>query len=586
MVLVHGPYRRRGLATRLVERAVASLGDRGLVPLLDATPAGEEVYARMGFRPVEALTRWRGQGGGDGLSAPAVDRAALRRLAGLDEAAFGADRSAILDDLVARPGCICVIDGAGDGFLLSRRGRTATQLGPVVARDTHTALALFSAGLAAVSGTVLVDLPDRAPAVAELAVTARTHARALVRPHGAGARRRLRRSRPRPRQRRPGVRLMYWQELPADALAVFRTGAVIPAHPLALDADRRLDERRQRALTRYYIDAGAGGLAVGVHTTQFAIREAGLYRPVLELAVETAREWTDRPLFLVAGVSGRTAQAVVEARLARTLGYHAALVSLAGLRGESEEAMIAHCVAVADEMPVLGFYLQPAVGGVLLSSGFWRRLAAIENVIGIKVAPFDRYRTLDVMHGVAAAGARGSHLAVHRQRRPHRARPDRALPNGGRRAALRRRPSRPLVGLDAHRRAACSSAAMQLARLDAVPNDLLALDSAVTDCNAAFFDVANGFHGAIAGCHEVLRRQGLLEGRWCLAPDEDLSPGQAEAIDRVYRLYPELADDAFVAANLERWLRLSEPRGLRRFDGTSTVALSCICDENASDALH
>ena len=198
---------------------------------------------------------------------------------------------------------------------------------------------------------------------------------------------------------------MHWQEIPDKALEVFRAGAVIPAHPLALDESRRLDQRRQRALTRYYIDAGSGGLAVGVHTTQFAIREAGLYRPVLELAAETAAGWTPRPLFLIAGAAGHTEQAVAEARTARALGYHAVLVSMAALKGETEDAMIGHCHAVAAEMPVVGFYLQPAVGGVALTRSFWRRLAAIENVIGIKVAPFDRYATLDVVHGVAEAGA-------------------------------------------------------------------------------------------------------------------------------------------------------------------------------------
>ena len=245
---------------------------------------------------------------------------------------------------------------------------------------------------------------------------------------------------------------MNWQEIPDEALAVFRAGAVIPAHPLALDEGRRLDPRRQRALTRYYIDAGAGGLAVGVHTTQFAIREAGLYRPVLELAAETASGWAPRPLFLIAGASGHTDQAVAEARTARSLGYHAVLVSLAALKGETEDAMIDHCQAVAAEMPVVGFYLQPAVGGVALTRSFWRRLAGIENVIGIKVAPFDRYATLDVLHGVAEAGALERISPLHGQRRPHRPRSRRSLPHPGGRSALRRRSARPLVRLDTHRR--------------------------------------------------------------------------------------------------------------------------------------
>jgi dihydrodipicolinate synthase/N-acetylneuraminate lyase len=346
---------------------------------------------------------------------------------------------------------------------------------------------------------------------------------------------------------------MHWREIPEDVLAVFRAGAVVPAHPLALDERRRLDPRRQRALTRYYLDAGSGGLAVGVHTTQFAIREAGLYRPVLELAAETAAGWADRPVFLIAGAVGGTEQAVAEARTARSLGYHAVLLGLAALKGASEDALVAHCDAVAAEMPVVGFYLQPAVGGIPLARSFWRRLAELENVIGVKVAPFDRYATLDVVHGVAEAGAQ-ERVSLYTGNDDHIVL-DLTVPFRTQAGELRF-----VGGLLGHWSVWVRTAVEILERCravrgePAVPADLLALDGAVTDCNAAFFDVANGFHGVIAGCHEVLRRQGLLEGRWCLDPGEDLSPGQADAIDRVYRLYPELADDAFVAANLERWL--------------------------------
>jgi len=346
---------------------------------------------------------------------------------------------------------------------------------------------------------------------------------------------------------------MHWQEIPDEALATFRAGTVIPAQPLALDAERGLDPRRQRALSRYYLDAGAGGLAVGVHTTQFAIREAGLFGPVLELAAESAAAWTDRTPFLVAGAIGDTEQALAEARVARSLGYHAVLLGLAALRGESEASLIAHCRSVAEEMPVVGFYLQRAVGGLELPRSFWRRFAEIENVIGIKVAPFDRYATLDVVHGVAEAGA-AERIALYTGNDDHIVL-DLAVPFRTEAGELRF-----AGGLLGHWSVWTRTAVEILERCravrgeSAVPVDLLALDSAVTDCNAAFFDVANGFHGVIAGCHEVLRRQGLLAGRWCLDPDEDLSPGQAEAIDRVYRLYPELADDDFVAANLDRWL--------------------------------
>lgn len=346
---------------------------------------------------------------------------------------------------------------------------------------------------------------------------------------------------------------MHWSDIPADVLAGFRAGTVIPAQPLALNAERRFDLRRQRALSRYYVDAGAGGLAVGVHTTQFAIRDVGLHRPVLEAAAEVASDWAARRLMLIAGAVGPTAQAVAEAETARAIGYHAVLLSLAALRGASEDELIDHCRAVAAVMPLVGFYLQPAVGGIRLTETFWRRFAAIENVVGIKVAPFNRYATLDVMHGVAASGA-AERIALYTGNDDHIVL-DLLQPFRTDAGELRF-----VGGLLGHWSVWVRSAVEILERCKAVrgqasvPTDLLALDSAVTDCNAAFFDAANAFHGVIAGCHEVLRRQGLLEGRWCLDPRETLSPGQMDAIDRVYRRYPELNDDAFVRANLDRWL--------------------------------
>src|SRR6059058_2335993 len=202
---------------------------------------------------------------------------------------------------------------------------------------------------------------------------------------------------------------MHWTELPSDSFAVLKRGAVIPAHLLALDAQRKLDVRRQRAMTRYYLDAGAGGIAIGVHATQFAIRDVGLYEPVLELAMLEAREWIPiggpRPLFMIAGLAGKTEQAVREARVAQQLGYHGGLLSLVAMKGASEDELIAHCRAVAEVMPVIGFYLQRAVGGIDLPCSFWRRFAEIENVIAVKMAPFNRYRTLDVIRGVVAAQA-------------------------------------------------------------------------------------------------------------------------------------------------------------------------------------
>jgi hypothetical protein len=347
-----------------------------------------------------------------------------------------------------------------------------------------------------------------------------------------------------------------WTDLPADVLAILRRGAVLPAHPLALDEDRRFDARSQRALSRYYIDAGAGGLAVGVHATQFAIRDAGLYRPVLELAAETARSWARRPLVMIAGAIGRTRQAVEEARLARALGYHAVLLGLGAMRGAGEDELIEHTSAVAREMPLIGFYLQAAVGGIFLSRSFWTRFASIDNVIAIKVAPFDRYKTLDVAFGLAAAGAE-ERVTLYTGNDDHIV-ADLAMPlrirAGGREAVLRFR-----GGLLGHWSVWTKRAVELLDRVHAcagsgaVPDDLLALDAMVTDCNSVIFDVANGFAGCIPGCHEVLRRQGLMRTVHCLDPNEVLSPGQAAGIDRLYATYPELTDDAFVRANLERW---------------------------------
>jgi dihydrodipicolinate synthase/N-acetylneuraminate lyase len=344
-------------------------------------------------------------------------------------------------------------------------------------------------------------------------------------------------------------------------------GIAIPAHPLALDASRRLDRDRQRALSRYYLDAGAGGLAVGVHTTQFAIREAGLFEDVLGLAAETVRSW--RPLgheekprpVLVAGACGRRQQAIAEARLARGLGYDAVLLSLAALQGASEDELVAHCDAVAAEMPLIGFYLQPAVGGLDLPVSFWTRFAAIDNVVAIKVAPFHRYRTLDVVRGLVAARAE-QRVALYTGNDDHivldLVTPFDVMRDG---EPVRVRFRGGLLGhwsvwtksaVDLLERCKAAAAAQDAgAGIDA---GLLALDSRVTDCNGAFFDVANGFAGCIAGCHEVLRRQGLLEGIACLDPHEGLGPGQAGEIDRVLAEHADLGDDGFVRAHLERWL--------------------------------
>jgi dihydrodipicolinate synthase/N-acetylneuraminate lyase len=328
------------------------------------------------------------------------------------------------------------------------------------------------------------------------------------------------------------------------------SGCVIPAHPLALTADRRLDERRQRALTRYYLAAGAGGLAVGVHTTQFAIRnpQVGLFRPVLELAAEEMNR-AGRPLVRIAGICGPTAQAVTEAGLARDLGYDAGLLSLAALSDANVDALVAHSRAVADVLPVVGFYLQPSVGGRVLPYSFWRRFAEIEGVVAIKIAPFNRYQTQDVVRAVIEAG-----------------RDDIALYTGNDDAIVADlltpfrfagRERRIVGGLLGHwsvwtRRAV---ELLDRCRLAAATPDLLRLGVEVTDSNAAFFDAANAFRGCIAGLHEVLRRQGLLEGLWCLDAHETLGPGQLAEIDRVSAAYPHLNDDEFVARHRDEWLR-------------------------------
>jgi len=335
-----------------------------------------------------------------------------------------------------------------------------------------------------------------------------------------------------------------------DFRARLHEGIAIPAHPLALNRNRKLDERRQRALSRYYIAAGAGGLAVGVHTTQFAIRnpQIGLFKPVLALAAEEMSR-ARRPLVRIAGICGKTKQAVAEAETIRDLGYHAGLLSLAAYRKANEKQLLAHCRAVAEVIPMVGFYLQPAAGGRLLPCSFWRKFAAIKNVVAIKIAPFNRYRTNDVVRAVLEEGR--DDIAIYTGNddnivvdllTPYRF-------NG--------RERRIVGGLLGHWSVWTQRAVELLEKCHAQPAspELLRLAIEVTDSNAAFFDAANGFAGCIAGLHEVLRRQGLLKGVWCLDPRETFGPGQRAEIDRVYRAYPQLNDDAFVAAHRDEWMR-------------------------------
>jgi dihydrodipicolinate synthase/N-acetylneuraminate lyase len=328
-----------------------------------------------------------------------------------------------------------------------------------------------------------------------------------------------------------------------------RQGVVIPAHPLALDANRKLDERRQRALTRYYLASGAGGVAVGVHTTQFEIRDrhVGLFHPVLELAMEELRS-TDT--IRVAGITGSTQQAVKEAELVARCGYHAGLLSLAALKNSSVTELIEHARAVASVVPLFGFYLQPAVGGRVLPYEFWRRFVEIDNVIAIKMAPFNRYQTLDVVRAVAESGRAGD-IALYTGNDDNIV-VDLLTPFRFGETVVRI-----VGGLLGHWAVWTRRAVELLERTHQDPECVgwLTLAAQVTDSNAAFFDTANRFAGCIAGLHEVLRRQGLLDGCWCLNPNEDLSPGQMEEIDRVYAAYPHLHDDDFVRRHLDAWLR-------------------------------
>lgn len=330
-------------------------------------------------------------------------------------------------------------------------------------------------------------------------------------------------------------------------------GHVIPAHPLAVTADRALDERHQRALTRYYLAAGAGGLAVGVHTTQFEIHEpsVGLYEPVLKLAMEEVQRSSRRPV-MIAGLVGSTEQAVTEARTARDLGYDCGLLSLTAFPDAPLDTLIEHVEAVAEGLPVFGFYLQQAVGGRPLPYAFWRRFAEVENIVGIKIAPFDRYETIDVVRAVTDAG-RLDEVALYTGNDDNIVAdllteypPDGARIAGGLLGHWAVWTRRAVELLDEIKEARRSGGP--------VPRALLTRGAEITDANAAFFDPQHEFAGSIAGIHEVLRRQGLLRGRWTLNPEETLSPGQMDAIDRVYDAYPHLNDDDFVRTHLDEWL--------------------------------
>jgi Dihydrodipicolinate synthetase family len=341
--------------------------------------------------------------------------------------------------------------------------------------------------------------------------------------------------------------------------SLLAAGQVIPAVPLALDAQRRLDEVHQRALCRYYSAAGAGGLAVGVHTTEFAIREVGLLDPILALVSEEADRadvGRSEPLVRIAGACGGTRQACHEAALAREHGYHLVLLSLSGQENEEERSLIAHCEAVAEELPLMGFYLQRAVGGCMLPYRFWRRLTDLENLVAIKIAPFNRYQTVDVVRAVAESGRTDISLYTGND---DNIVPDLVTP-------FRWRVQSSMVCLQivggllgqwsVGTRAAVSLLAdcHKASERGEVPDWLLWRGTELTDCNAAIFDVSHNFAGCLPGIHEVLRRQGLLGGTWCLDPGECLSPGQMAELDRVHAAYPHLYDDEFIRQNLDEWL--------------------------------
>lgn len=352
---------------------------------------------------------------------------------------------------------------------------------------------------------------------------------------------------------------------PPDAIIrKLRHCVVIPAHPLALNRARKLDEKRQRALTRYYLCAGAGGIAIGVHTTQFAIRnpEIGLYRPVLALAtqeIDAYAESTGKSIIKIAGIVGETKQAVEEARLSAELGYHLGLVSVGALQNASNQILIEHLREIAQIIPVMGFYLQPLAGGRVLDYFFWREAAEIENLLAIKIAPFNRYFTLDVVRAVADAGRAGD-IAIYTGN------DDNIVVDLLTTFAVGNTPNPPeqhiAGGLLGHWAFWTHSAVKLLEEIRqirekkaSIPPRLLTLAQQITDANQAIFDAHNNFRGCIPGIHEILRRQGFLDGLWTLDADEMLSPGQIEEIDRVCTAYPHLSDDEFVEENLEHWLR-------------------------------
>jgi dihydrodipicolinate synthase/N-acetylneuraminate lyase len=351
-------------------------------------------------------------------------------------------------------------------------------------------------------------------------------------------------------------------DIPLQLRQKVKKGVVIPAMPLALNPDRSFDEKHQRALSRYYIDCGVGGIAVGVHSTQFQIRESeiGLFKPVLNLVSETIDAYCkpESGILRVAGICGKTDQAIKEAEFAVKAGYHAGLLSLAAFGDDDIQTMIDHCEKIAQVLPIFGFYLQPSVGGRILPYAFWRKFAEIENVLAIKIAPFNRYQTFDVVRAVCDAG-REDDIALYTGNDDNIVLD--LLTNYRIQSESGEKTVRIVGGLLGHWSVWTKTVVNLLAQIHdltekqlPIPPQMLSLAQEITDANAVVFDAANNYSGCLPGIHEVLRRQGLFQGTWCLDENEQLSAGQADQIERVYSSYPHLNDDNFVSENLARWL--------------------------------
>ncbi len=334
------------------------------------------------------------------------------------------------------------------------------------------------------------------------------------------------------------------------ALEILHNGTVIPAIPLALNENRKFDESYQRRMVRYYMAAGSGGVAAAVHSTQFEIRdpEHNLFRPVLETVISEMEKFeaeTGKVLVRISGVCGATEQACEEARLTKELGYDAVLLSPGGLNDWSEEMLLERTRAVAEIMPVIGFYLQEAVGGRLLSKDYWRKLADIPNVVAIKCACFDRYRTQDLVKGVMASN-RADEVALYTGNDDHIIM-DLLTPfvhDGHKKYFVGG-----LLGqwsVWTNRAVEIFNRCKECRETGTIDASLLTVAEHLTEANGAVFDVAHKFAGCIPGLHYVLMKQGLMRGTWCLNPNEVLSEGQAEEIDRLWTAYPEVADDDFI----------------------------------------